>query len=85
MAAISEKYVYGVFFSFNDQNDDDKAVSNCFYEALVNAGVRHYTSLLDLFSRSGHLDEAENRLITMPFRPNEAALLSACECHGIAK
>ncbi|GKF50086.1 pentatricopeptide repeat-containing protein, partial [Tanacetum coccineum] len=29
--------------------------------------LQHYTCLLDLYSRSGHLDEAENLLNTMPF------------------
>ncbi|GAB2249570.1 hypothetical protein Droror1_Dr00012929 [Drosera rotundifolia] len=44
----------------------------------------HYTCLLDLLSRSGFLDEAENLLKTMPFEPDEAAwaaLLSACKQH----
>ncbi|KAK2991658.1 hypothetical protein RJ640_025127 [Escallonia rubra] len=51
----------------------------------LSPSLLHYTCLLDLFSRSGHLDEAENLLNTMPFRPDEAAwaaLLSACKKHG---
>ncbi|GKA28486.1 pentatricopeptide repeat-containing protein [Tanacetum coccineum] len=43
--------------------------------------LQHYTCLLDLYSRSGHLDEAENLLNTMPFEVDEAvwaSLLSAC-------
>ncbi|XP_052208190.1 pentatricopeptide repeat-containing protein At4g14050, mitochondrial [Diospyros lotus] len=46
--------------------------------------LQHYTCLLDLFARSGHLYEAENLLKTMPFEPDEAAwaaLLSACKLH----
>ncbi|GAB2267216.1 hypothetical protein Dimus_002200 [Dionaea muscipula] len=46
--------------------------------------LQHYTCLLDLLSRSGLLDEAENLLKTMPFKPDEAAwaaLLSACRQH----
>ncbi|CAL5413919.1 unnamed protein product [Camellia sinensis] len=51
----------------------------------LSPSLQHYTCLLDLFSRSGHLDEAENLLKTMPFKPDEAAwaaLLSACKRHG---
>lgn len=47
--------------------------------------LQHYTCLLDLYSRSGHLDDAEKLLYTMPFKPDEAAwaaLLSACKRHG---
>uniref|UniRef100_A0A162AGS8 Pentacotripeptide-repeat region of PRORP domain-containing protein n=1 Tax=Daucus carota subsp. sativus TaxID=79200 RepID=A0A162AGS8_DAUCS len=47
--------------------------------------LQHYTSLLDLYSRSGLLDDAEKLLNTMPFEPDEAAwaaLLSACKRHG---
>ncbi|KAM7491773.1 hypothetical protein LguiA_034694 [Lonicera macranthoides] len=54
----------------------------------LSPSLQHYTCLLDLFSRSGHLDEAENLLNTMPFKPDEAAwaaLLSACKRHGNTK
>ena len=35
--------------------------------------LQHYTCLLDLLSRSGHLEEAENLIKTMPFKqPDEA-------------
>lgn len=47
--------------------------------------LQHYTCLLDLLSRSGHLEEAENLIRTMPVNPDEptwAALLSACKRHG---
>ncbi|XP_047337171.1 pentatricopeptide repeat-containing protein At4g14050, mitochondrial isoform X2 [Impatiens glandulifera] len=46
--------------------------------------LQHYTCLLDLYSRSGHLEEAENVLKSMPFEPDEAAwaaLLSSCKRH----
>ncbi|XP_021749165.1 pentatricopeptide repeat-containing protein At4g14050, mitochondrial-like [Chenopodium quinoa] len=46
--------------------------------------LHHYTCLLDVLSRSGHLDEAEKLLKTMPYHPDEAAwaaLLSACRKH----
>ncbi|KAL2923253.1 hypothetical protein RDABS01_014744 [Bienertia sinuspersici] len=59
-----------------------------FFHLMVKEGMRpslhHYTCLLDLLSRSGHLDEAENLLKTMPYDPDEAswsALLSACRKH----
>ncbi|GJV43943.1 retrovirus-related pol polyprotein from transposon TNT 1-94 [Tanacetum coccineum] len=47
--------------------------------------LQHYTCLLDLYSRSGHLDEAQNLLNTMPFEVDEAvwaSLLSACKRFG---
>ncbi|PSS35647.1 Pentatricopeptide repeat-containing protein [Actinidia chinensis var. chinensis] len=51
----------------------------------LSPSLQHYTCLLDLYSRSGHLEEAENLLKAMPFKPDEAAwaaLLSACKRHG---
>lgn len=51
----------------------------------LSPSLQHYTCLLDLFSRSGHLDDAEKLINTMPFKPDEAAwaaLLSACKRHG---
>ncbi|KAK7387606.1 hypothetical protein VNO78_28522 [Psophocarpus tetragonolobus] len=51
----------------------------------ITPSLQHYTCLLDLFSRSGHLDEAENLVRAMPVNPDEptwAALLSACKHHG---
>ncbi|KAJ4968544.1 hypothetical protein NE237_015245 [Protea cynaroides] len=51
----------------------------------INPSLQHYTCLLDLLSRSGHLDDAENVIKTMPFDPDEAtwaALLSACKRYG---
>ncbi|KAJ9558935.1 hypothetical protein OSB04_013549 [Centaurea solstitialis] len=51
----------------------------------LNPSLQHYTCLLDLYSRSGHLDEAENVLNTMPFDLDEAvwaSILSACKRHG---
>ncbi|XP_027334090.1 pentatricopeptide repeat-containing protein At4g14050, mitochondrial-like [Abrus precatorius] len=51
----------------------------------IRPSLQHYTCLLDLFSRSGHLDEAENLIRTMPVNPDNStwvALLSACKQHG---
>lgn len=52
---------------------------------VVDYGLRpslqHYTCLVDLYSRSGLIEEAENVLNTMPFKPDEAVwatLLSGC-------
>ncbi|XP_050384227.1 pentatricopeptide repeat-containing protein At2g13600-like [Argentina anserina] len=42
---------------------------------------RHYTSVVDMLSRSGHLSEAEDIIESMPFEPEInawAALLSGC-------
>ncbi|KAK1435176.1 hypothetical protein QVD17_00937 [Tagetes erecta] len=51
----------------------------------LSPNLQHYTCLLDLYSRSGYLDEAENVLNTMPFEVDEAvwaSLLSACKRFG---
>ncbi|KAI3470043.1 hypothetical protein Pfo_026706 [Paulownia fortunei] len=63
-----------------------------FKAMVVDYGLRpslqHYTCLVDLYSRSGHLEEAENVLNSMPFTPDEAAwaaLLSACSQVGKTK
>ncbi|RWW56687.1 hypothetical protein BHE74_00036576 [Ensete ventricosum] len=48
----------------------------------IRPSLQHYTCLLDLLSRSGHLTEAENVINSMPYVPDEAswgALLSACK------
>ncbi|XP_022869966.1 pentatricopeptide repeat-containing protein At4g14050, mitochondrial [Olea europaea var. sylvestris] len=39
----------------------------------LNPSLQHYTCLLDLYSRSGYLEEAESLLYSMPFKPDEAA------------
>nr|AYM00537.1 pentatricopeptide repeat protein [Salvia miltiorrhiza] len=49
--------------------------------------LHHYTCLVDLYSRSGLIEEAEDVLNTMPFKPDEAAwaaILSSC-CQGEQK
>ena len=54
----------------------------------IRPSLQHYTCLLDLLSRSGYLEEAENLIRMMPFSPDEptwAALLSACKRHGNTK
>lgn len=48
----------------------------------------HYTCLVDLFGRAGHLDEAYNILINMPFEPGAnvlGAFIGACKVHGEIK
>lgn len=51
----------------------------------ISPTLQHYTCYLDLLSRSGHLDEAENIISSIPFELDEAtwaAFLSACKRHG---
>ncbi|KZV34881.1 hypothetical protein F511_00783 [Dorcoceras hygrometricum] len=51
----------------------------------LSPSLQHYTCLVDLYSRSGHLEDAENVLKSMPFEPDEAAyaaLLSSCSQTG---
>jgi pentatricopeptide repeat protein len=52
---------------------------------MISAKLEHYTCMVDLLGRAGHLQEAENMVMTMPCKPNVAvwmALLSACRIHG---
>lgn len=49
---------------------------------------KHYTCIVDLLSRSGHLNEAEEFIRTMPFQPEAnafTALLSGCNKYKDAK
>jgi pentatricopeptide repeat protein len=76
-------------------------LSACSHAGLVDEGVRcfalmstvygistkleHYTCMVDLLSRAGHLQEAENMVMAMPCKPQVAALmalLSASRIHG---
>lgn len=73
----------------------------CSHEGLVNEGkyyfrlmledhnikpsVHHYTCMVDLLARSGHLDEAENLLRSLPSEKGVVgwtSLMSACKSHG---
>jgi hypothetical protein len=52
---------------------------------MISAKLEHYTCVVDLLGRAGHLQEAENMLMAMPCKPQMAAwmaLLSACRIHG---
>ncbi|MCL7026860.1 hypothetical protein MKW94_024295 [Papaver nudicaule] len=47
--------------------------------------LEHYACMVDLFSRAGHLEEAESFIKSMPIVPGPSvykALLSACRFHG---
>lgn len=47
--------------------------------------VEHYSCFVDLLGRAGHLEEAENVILSMPFIPGPSvwgALLSACRVHS---
>jgi pentatricopeptide repeat protein len=62
----------------------------CFYSSMstaytISAKLKHYTCMVDLLGRAGHLHEAENMLKAMPCKPNAGvwrALLGACRIHG---
>ncbi|CAK9211914.1 unnamed protein product [Sphagnum troendelagicum] len=52
---------------------------------MISAKLEHYTCMVDLLGRAGHLQEAENMIMAMPFEPHVApwmALLGACRIHG---
>ncbi|VAI90654.1 unnamed protein product [Triticum turgidum subsp. durum] len=47
--------------------------------------MKHYSCMIDLLGRSGHLDEAEHLVNTMPMEPDAVvwgALFFACRMHG---
>ncbi|XP_059644099.1 pentatricopeptide repeat-containing protein At4g02750 [Cornus florida] len=51
----------------------------------ITANSKHYTCMIDLLGRAGHLDDAHNLMKTMPFEPDAAAwgaLLGASRIHG---
>ncbi|XP_026418049.1 pentatricopeptide repeat-containing protein At3g03580 [Papaver somniferum] len=57
----------------------------CFHQMKDNYRIKpeaeHYACVVDLLSRSGHLDEAEKFILEMPVKPDASiwgALLSAC-------
>ncbi|CAM6042283.1 unnamed protein product [Sphagnum compactum] len=52
---------------------------------MISAKSEHYTCMVDLLGRAGHLQEAENIIKAMPCTPSVAAwkaLLGACRIHG---
>jgi pentatricopeptide repeat protein len=76
-------------------------LSACSHAGFVDEGLRfyalmttvyripakreHYTCMVDLLGRAGHLQEVENMIQGMPCEPNAAictVLLSACRIHG---
>jgi len=52
---------------------------------MISAKLEHYTCMVDLLGHAGHLQEVENMVIAMPWKPHVAAwmaLLGACRIHG---
>jgi pentatricopeptide repeat protein len=52
---------------------------------MISAKLEHFNCVVDLLGRAGQLQEAENMLMAMPFKPDVTAwmaLLSACRIHG---
>jgi hypothetical protein len=52
---------------------------------MISAKLEHYTCMVDLLGHAGHLQEAENMIMTMPCKAHVAArmsLLGACRIHG---
>ncbi|XP_024534928.1 pentatricopeptide repeat-containing protein At5g27110 [Selaginella moellendorffii] len=51
----------------------------------LEAGADHYCCVVDLLGRAGRLADAEDLIVSMPFKPDEAtwsALVGACNTHG---
>ncbi|KAL6652603.1 hypothetical protein ACP70R_011528 [Stipagrostis hirtigluma subsp. patula] len=75
-------------------------LSACCYAGLVEEGrklfirmgkyslepnLKHYACMVDLLGKSGHLQEAEDMVLSMPIEPDGGiwgTLLSACKVHG---
>jgi pentatricopeptide repeat protein len=61
-----------------------------FYASMVTVytispKLEHYTCIVDLLGCAGHLQEAENMVMEMPWKPHVApwmALLGTCRIHG---
>ncbi|RZC70699.1 hypothetical protein C5167_033840 [Papaver somniferum] len=54
-------------------------------DSIDHPSLEHYGCMVDLFSRAGHLEEAESFINSMPIMPGPSvykALLSACRFHG---
>ncbi|CAK9870240.1 unnamed protein product [Sphagnum jensenii] len=52
---------------------------------IISPKLKHYTWIVDLLGCAGHLQEAENMVIEMPWKPHVApwmGLLGACRIHG---
>ncbi|XAR59457.1 hypothetical protein NMG60_11015299 [Bertholletia excelsa] len=48
-------------------------------------GVKHYSCMIDMLARSGHLEDAYKMIKEMPFKPTKAiwsAFLAGCRAHG---
>ncbi|TXG54944.1 hypothetical protein EZV62_020200 [Acer yangbiense] len=75
-------------------------VSACSHSGLVEEGLRyfnsmtqkykltpkkeHYASMIDMFCRKGHFDDAEKLIAEMPFEPEEiiwSSVLNSCRIH----
>ncbi|KAK7324838.1 hypothetical protein VNO77_28713 [Canavalia gladiata] len=51
----------------------------------VKPGLQHYTCMVDMLGRVGQVEEAENLILRMKVKPDDAlwgALLAACKIHG---
>ncbi len=65
----------------------------CCYSSMVNdymisARLEHYTCMVDLLGCAGHLQDTENMVMAMPYKPHSAAwkaLLGTCRIHGNAE
>ncbi|KAF8395694.1 hypothetical protein HHK36_019644 [Tetracentron sinense] len=56
-----------------------------YFQLIREPTIDHYTCLVDLLARAGHLEEASNLIQEMPFNPNEviwSSLLAASSIHG---
>jgi pentatricopeptide repeat protein len=57
-------------------------------DCMISAKLEHYTCMVNLLDHAAHLQQAENMVMAMPWKPHVAAwiaLLGACRIHGNAE
>lgn len=66
-------------------NEGTQTLSSISEEYQIIPGLEHYSAMVDLYGRSGRLQEAMGFIEDMPIEPDSsvwAALLTACRIHG---